>query len=169
MRKPVVGFEGLYEVDDCGNVYSLPRMRRANYGDYMKPERRLAPVEVKGGYLAVTLRKPGVQKMAKVHRIVLCAFESNPAGLPMCLHINGNPKDNRLANLKFGAAKENAADRIAHGRNIAGSKSPNALLSDEKVIDIRKRRESISEQAAKYGVSVSLIRKVRTKEVWAHI
>lgn len=169
MRKPVVGFEGLYEVDDCGNVYSLPRMRRANYGDYMKPEIRLAPVEVKGGYLAVTLRKPGVQKMAKVHRIVLCAFESNPAGLPMCLHTNGDPKDNRLANLKFGAAKENAADRIAHGRNIAGSKSPNARLSDDQVADIRQRRESIAEQAEKYGVSISLIRKVRSNQAWRHL
>lgn len=125
-------------------------------------------MEVKGGYLAVTLRKPGVQKMAKVHRIVLRAFESNPVGLPMCLHINGDPKDNRLANLKFGAAKENAADRIAHGRNVS-SKSPNARLSDGQVADIRQRRESIAEQAEKYGVSISLIRKVRSNQAWRHL
>lgn len=52
-----------------------------------------------------------------VHRLVALAFIGPcPEGMEV-LHINGEPDDNRLENLRYGTRAENVADTIRHGRH----------------------------------------------------
>ena len=60
--KPVIGFEGLYQVSNTGKVYSIKR------------KKFLKPATDKYGYLYVNLSKDGNWKATKVHRIVAEAF-----------------------------------------------------------------------------------------------
>lgn len=74
--RPVVGYEGLYEVSDWGNVRSL------NYNKTGKVK-ELKKVEDKDGYHLVTL-KDGLKK---VHRLVAEAFIPNPENKPIVGHL----------------------------------------------------------------------------------
>ena len=66
----------------------------------------------------------------RVHRLVCMAFRGlKPAAADCVLHINGNKLDNRIENLRWGTNKENAADTIAHGRQISGFDHPNVHIS----------------------------------------
>lgn len=52
-----------------------------------------------------------------IHQLVLAVFVgTRPEGL-VVRHLNGNSRDNRLSNLAYGTAAQNAQDAIAHGVN----------------------------------------------------
>lgn len=99
--KPVVGYEGLYEVSDQGRVRSL-NYRRTGKVQILKPgfTRR---------YLLVSLLKDGEKKHFLVHRLVALAFIPNddPEHKTQCNHINEDRLDNRACNLNWMTPKEN--------------------------------------------------------------
>lgn len=127
--KPVVGFEGLYDVSSWGRVRSLPRERTSG--------RVLRPKFDHKGYVRVSLGKGNVRQ---VHRLVLEAF-SGPAGAGReGAHLDGNPSNNRLENLAWKTSAENKADQRRHGTLPLGDARPNAKLSDDDVRVIRRAR-----------------------------
>ena len=92
--RPVVGYEGLYEVSDFGDVRSL------NYLHTGKT-RVLKLIKEKKGYLLVNLYKEGKMKMYKAHRLVAQAFIDNPDNLPEVNHIDEDKTNNRVSNLEW--------------------------------------------------------------------
>lgn len=110
---PVVGHEGVYEISDAGRVKSLARVDAR--GRNRLKERFLSPSEGVGGYLRVNLRKGGRQTKKLVHRLVLEAFVGPCPPGKECRHMDGNPKNSRVENLKWGTKSENALDRTIHG------------------------------------------------------
>ena len=121
---PVVGFEGIYEVSDHGNVRSLDRfianplptgvMRRQFItGKQLKPG-----LAKSGAYPYVNLSKGYKdQKSKHVHRLVMDAFVGpRPTGMHV-RHLDGNPTNNKLSNLTYGTPSENGRDAVRHGRN----------------------------------------------------
>jgi hypothetical protein len=82
-RRPVVGYEGLYEVSRDGEVFRVAKCSNTWAG------RKLKPVLGNHGYLYVNLYRDGVRKAHTVHRIVAQAFLANPDNLPQVNHING--------------------------------------------------------------------------------
>src|SRR3982751_5117101 len=65
------------------------------------------------GYRAVIVYLPGhVRRMVRVHRMVAEAFHG-PAPTPKheVAHWDGDPANNRAANLRWATSKENKADR----------------------------------------------------------
>lgn len=126
--KPVVGFEGLYEVSDQGRVRGLVRtMKRrdkrvaSKYQSWPVPARDLHPRPVqRGKYPAVMLCKNGHKRLIPVHTLVLAAFIGpRPKGADT-LHWDGDPKNCRLNNLRYGSRTENMADMRRHGRLPVG-------------------------------------------------
>lgn len=99
--KPVVGYEGLYEVSDWGRVKSL------NYNNTGK-EGIMKTRPNGGGYLQIDLYKNGKKETRKVHILVMRAFVGRcPDGYEVD-HYDWNPKNNRLDNLRYIQANDNA-------------------------------------------------------------
>lgn len=92
--KPVMGYEGYYEVSNLG------RVRSSIYGI-------LKPQKINSGYLMVGLRCNGKRKRHLVHRLVAQEFCQNSLGLSQVNHKNEDKTDNRAVNLEWCTAKYN--------------------------------------------------------------
>jgi len=74
--KPIVGYEGIYEVSDLG------RIKRVQPSAHSYVGKMLAGGLDQDGYRVVLLYKDGKRRMFKFHRVVAAAFVSNPNNLP---------------------------------------------------------------------------------------
>jgi hypothetical protein len=92
--KPVVGFEGKYQVSNFGNVRSL-RFRNQNF------PKDLTQKTNNKGYKVVDLTDKGKNKPALVHRLVAMAFIDNPNNFPIVNHKDENPQNNHADNLEW--------------------------------------------------------------------
>jgi hypothetical protein len=93
--KPIVGFEGRYEISNFGNVKSLLR------------HKILKPLKNANGYLFVSLFKNNHSKNAKIHRLVAEHFLTNYEAKPEVNHKNGVKTDNAHTNLEWTTKSEN--------------------------------------------------------------
>ena len=113
--KAVVGYEGIYEVSNHGQVRSLPRIDMS--GNNRLGKMRKLEID-KDGYNKIVLRLDGVSRKFLVHRLVLEAFVGPcPENMEAC-HNNGMPGDNHVPNLRWDTNEANKADIIRHGRNF---------------------------------------------------
>lgn len=171
--KPVVGWEGFYEVSDMGRVRSLPRRvqrRTTSYpvlGGIMTP-RRNKYTEHK----TVLLRRPGEHKYARIHRLVLEAFVGPcPDGMEGC-HTNDIADDNRLANLRWATHRDNAKDAKRNNRYEVGSKHHEAKLDECAVMAIRRKyREGVAQHllVKQFRVSAVTIHNIVRFKGWKHL
>ncbi len=87
--KPVVGYEGLYECSNLGNIRSL------NYR-HTNTIKNLSLSLNKDGYVRVKLWKNCKGKVLAVHRLVAEAFVPNPNNKPQIDHINTDKTNNTV-------------------------------------------------------------------------
>ena len=99
--KPVVGYEGLYEVSNWGRVKSLRRLITNQYNSFYIEEKILKNWKNSKGYCLVTLSKNGTYKKFQVHRLVALHFLPNPSNLPEVNHKDENPQNNIVSNLEW--------------------------------------------------------------------
>jgi len=112
--KPIVGFEGLYEVSNLGRVRSLDRAVLCK-DFFITKKGKLKTIMIdKKGYQYVFLSKEGVERIYRVHRLVAITFIPNPENKPEIDHINTIKTDNRIENLRWVTSKENAQNAISH-------------------------------------------------------
>lgn len=114
--KPIPGHEGKYEVSCLGNVRSLTRrVRLVAHGRETTRVAKgvlLRPGKTQSGHVTVAI---GRGNSRPVHQLVMEAFVGpRPEGNEV-LHLNGNPSDNRLENLKYGTRRENILMDYATG------------------------------------------------------
>lgn len=152
----VVGFEGVYEVSNDGQVRSISgRIRKPFVRD--------------NGYRAIYLTHGLNRKCLLVHSMVLTAFCGfRPADM-VCRHLDGNPANNHLSNLRWGTSAENSNDCRLHGRTPAGAKNPHARLTAAAVESIRKTDMAAAELAVLYCVSRRAINNVRKGITWTSL
>lgn len=106
--RPVVGYEGLYEVSDKGEVRALERSFTDSIGRKTMKKARLLNGRVSGhGYIRITLEKDGQPKTYNVHRLVAEAFIPNPSMLSFVNHKDENKLNNNVSNLEWCTAKYN--------------------------------------------------------------
>lgn len=107
--RPVVGFEGLYEVSNYGNVRSL------NYRGKKGVVNILSQRNHSKGYLTVCLRKNGKSFNRYVHRLAAEAFIPNPYGYKEIDHVDRNKTNNQVLNLRW----------VDRETNVSNSEQPN--------------------------------------------
>lgn len=171
--KPVIGYEGLYEVSNYGRVRSLDRVARNGRGSRVYTGKLLKPQPLRSGYLTVNLSSDGSVTRHLVHRIVCISFHGKPTGRTLEVgHFNGDQKDNRAENLRWCSHLENMSDRDRHGRTLRGESHPQSKLSEGDVLDLRRRAhsgETVSQMAREYGVSRAAMHSAVTGQTWAHL
>lgn len=157
--RPVLAYDGFYEVSDHGRVRRVAGSNRSPNG------RVLRFGVLQRGHLNVGLSRPGVPQLkCLVHVLVLEAFVClRPTGC-WCRHIDGNPANNHLANLAWGTPRENSADMLLHGTRVSD-------LTAEQVQEIRARhpRESLRVLAAAYDTTFQNVYHIVTGRSWKHL
>lgn len=164
--RPVDGFPW-YRVSNTGVVQCC---RERGPGVYLTLEwRTVTPVPEKDGYLQVRLWTSGRSRLYRVHTLVLLAFVGEcPDGMEAC-HKDGDPTNNRLANLRWGTPKSNCGDRDRHGRTARRERNGRAKLTPEQVRDIRDIRSKgcpLATLAVRFGVSKRQIGRVVRVLAW---
>ena len=133
VRKPIRGYEGMYEVDNLARVFSIERVKTVNDNGrvYDKPiqAKQLRQGMHSKGYKVVTLTKDGVSKTHFVHRLVAEAFIENPNGLPMINHKDEDKTNNLPENLEWCDAYYNVM--YGNGRKKRSKKIKGVPLSEE--------------------------------------
>lgn len=121
---PVVGYEGLYEVSNLGNVKTLGmvvahsdgRVRHCK-GKLMKTSECSKRDEAEKGYLEVRLTNENKESKAhRVHRLVAEAFIENVDNKPIVNHIDGDKHNNNVDNLEWATYSEN--NQHAYDNNL---------------------------------------------------
>ena len=153
--KPVVGYEGLYEVSNCGKVRSVEHYTNGHH--LMAKE--LKPT-MSQRYLYVKLYKNAKPRTIRLHRIVAEAFVPNPMHKPQVNHINGNRLDNSVGNLEWCTSSENLRHAYKTGlKDIEDSmrKIRKKVLQLDMDGNAVREWRSMSDAARELGLQVSNI------------
>ena len=156
-----------YDVSNFGRARSYAGNGR---GRLTKPKMLKGQI-TKLGYYSYQLRFNKKRKNKFAHHLVLETFISDkPNGL-QCAHLDGNPLNNKLSNLKWCSQSENQKHRVLHKTDMRGEKHIKSKLTKKDVFAIRRdhKRYVVTYRmlAKKYGVSKSLIDKVICKTNWS--
>ncbi len=114
--KQITAYEGTYEVSNAGQVRSVDRAFTNKIGQARSLRGRvLSPSKTPGGYLQVVLSKESDPHPFAIHRLVLTAFVRPPRSGEQARHLDGNQLNNRVDNLAWGTASDNAWDKVRIG------------------------------------------------------
>lgn len=168
--KPVVGYEGIYEVSDRGRLKSLQRVIM----DGRLRRERFLEGSPSNGRILVNLSRDGTVEVKLLYRLVLEAFVGLcPSGMDACHFPDPDPKNNNLSNLRWGTPKENAKDRDKHGRTARGESHGCAKLTESDVRRIRKLVEksglTYKQIGERFGVTTTPIFFIAKRKTWKHV
>jgi hypothetical protein len=183
--RPVVGWEGLYEVSDHGHVRSIDRpvLFKQRYGQSQETVLRtriasgqlLTPQGTSRGlrYLWVTLWRQQKPKRRAVHHLVLEAFVGpQPLGY-VTNHKDGNPGNNHVGNLEWCTATENNVHAIETGlRKVRGEGNYLSYFTEADVLLMRQwAREGMTSYAIAQELNLPrrTVHNVVTRRTWKHV
>ncbi len=143
--KPIVGYEGLYEISSYGRVKSVKNNVFQN---------RIRAVHIcqPAGYFIISLGLNGKAKRFPIHRLVAFAFIPNPLGKRTVNHINGVKTDNRISNLEWATDSE----QQIHSIRIGIKKKPFGKPVHFNGATINNNRSRPVEQLDKSGKSIAV-------------
>lgn len=107
-----------------------------------------------------------------VHVLLLEAFRGPKPEKSDARHLDDNKSNNTLDNLCWGTRSENLKDAIRNGCHLIGSDMPNAKLTEEAVVNIRRAYKVGTSQislARYYGVHQSIISEICAGKRWTHV
>jgi hypothetical protein len=138
--KDVVGYEGIYQVSNLGNVKKI--YKKYPNGIILKPI-------YNHGYFRIGLWQNNNKKIYYIHRLVAQSFIKNPNNYPFINHINGIKNDNNVNNLEWCTQAQNNKHAIEMG----------LINHCKKIIDIKTgiTYESVRDLSLKINVPRSTI------------
>lgn len=165
----ILGYEGIYCVSADGRIKRTAGGRGARIGHI------LSNIIGSHGYPSVFLYSNGKREQRLVHRLVLEAFVGScPEGMECC-HNNGDRKNPKLENLRWGTRSSNTLDSVTHGTHVdsRGSRSANAKLTEDDVVKINNllSKGHLSQKAIGklFGVSGTVINYIHKGKSWRHV
>ncbi len=167
--REVQGTDGAYRVGTDGTVWTR---KNGAYG-LLPTWRPMRLMTNASGHLLLELSYNGKRKMRLVHRLVLEAFVGLcPLGMES-RHLNGNPKDNRLSNIKWDTRSENTKDRTRlNTGGDYGDRHHNAVLTAAIVLELRRRvaaGETCSQLARELGIRSNTIYLAVSGRSWSYL
>lgn len=168
--KPVVGYEGYYEVSSWG------RVRRISGGVPGATAGRIAtPTIGNHGYYVINLTVEGKRVQYLVHRLVAEAFipRTNPHRI-FVNHIDSCRTNNHVNNLEWSTPGENIRHSWETGSNTYyGTRHHMAKLNDDSVREIRRLYASgaIDQYclAIIFDTDQSEISRIVNRKTWKHV
>lgn len=168
--KDVIGYEGLYQVSNLGQVRSLDRFVKGRYNNYYLKKGQILKIQHNSrvDVYEVHLYKNNYRKCYTLHRLVAEAFLYNddPINKTTVNHKDGNRANNTVENLEWCSYSENekhSYDVLKRCINATEVKKRQciAILKDTKE---KNTYESIAETSRKTGISETQIRRIAKKE-----
>lgn len=163
--KDVVGYEGIYQVSNFGNVKSLDKIVFNNgsrrYNNIKG--RVLSQNKTNGnGYRIVSLNNNGCSKNYYIHRLVASSFLENKNNFKYINHKDENKLNNNIDNLEWCDAKYNAnygTSRERARQKLLNNKSTSKQVSshDRNTMELIKTFPSISEASRQLNCAVQNI------------
>jgi len=168
--KPVVGFEGLYEVSSAGRVRSMPRKHRSSLGLREYGGQIIKPLKKNNGYLVVNLTDVDRRLQEMIHRLVLLSFVGSPEKGYECCHSDGDQSNNHLSNLRWDTRKNNHADKRFHGTQTRGESHHTSKVTEADVLFIRTNTSMTDVALSRMlNIGTSQIGRIARRESWKHI
>ncbi len=163
--RPVVRFEGCYEVSNFGRVKSLLVFGMPRSTPIVLIHKRNTK-----DYPFVRLFKLKRSVNVFVHRIVLEAFVGPCPPHFQCAHLDGNRLNPRVENLRWTSAKENHSHKALHGTLRRGETAPSAKLTEADIPQIRSLTAKYLQReiASMFGVTESSISRLLSGKTWKH-
>jgi hypothetical protein len=125
------------------------------------------------GYRALNLSKgDGWFKRFHVHYLVALTFMGERPPDWDIHHIDSNPSNNCVENLQYHSHTDNMRACAAAGRHHHGDQHTQAILSDEKVREIRRLSAdgvSCIDLMERYGVERKTLYNARKGVTWKHV
>lgn len=100
--REVPGYEGIYYINENGDVLAMPR-----YGSRHKEPYIMARCYDNHGYTIACLSKNNTHKTVRIHRVVAQLFIPNPNGYREINHKDENPANPSASNLEWCDRKYN--------------------------------------------------------------
>lgn len=168
--KEIPTFPG-YAISKKGQVISLERIDRRGH------KRRKHWLKYyywnTNKYVGVSLHKDNKYYLVQVHKLVLETYVGLCPKGQQCRHLDGNPKNNNLSNLRWGTPRENQLDRKRHGTDCKGESHGKTSLMEEDIrIIFHAYHDGIASQrelAKKFNVCQSTVKNITKKRTWSHI
>ena len=137
----IKGYENLYKISKCGNIYSCFYKRLMTLQTH------------EDGYLFVNLIKEGKRKKTYIHRCLALQYIHNPDTLAQIDHIDRNKLNNNLDNLRWVSQTDNRRNRPDYIPNM----TPEQLEARKERIKERGRlwaRKNRLEKKAIIGFNI---------------
>lgn len=118
--KDIPGYEGAYQISNAGRIKSLSRPATNCFQKNRKIKERINSAHLSKTHMFVILRKDGVRKQVYLHILLMLVFVGPmPEGCNVVMHLDDDPTNNNLSNLKYGSQSENIQSSYDKGRRSA--------------------------------------------------
>ena len=158
--KPVIGYEGYYEVSGRGRVRSLrrrPRIMRTRLGE--------------DGYRRLPLCRDGQKRTALLHCVVAAAFLGPRLPGMEVGHRDGVGSNCAAANPEYVTSSENKLQTCRTGRKPVGSAHHAAVLDEDRVrrIKLPLLENRPARVARDFRVNISTLYSIIRGKTWRHV
>jgi len=153
--KPIIGYEGLYEVSNLGRVKNLKDNTEVDYY-----------IHNGSNYIRCSLKDAnGKRRYWRVSILTADAFIPNPNNLPEVDHINEDKNDNSVSNLRRVTHKQNMQNYYKNHKGEFQKAKPIRCIETDTIYDsIREASRKITYIDKKTGELKHGINKNRLQE-----